>query len=416
MNNLISRRLFVSQILKASLSGSLLICNYVKAGAVDTQHLTIVTLRLSDFGGIPGITLEKLLNAFDRVFEILRSTGGGVLQILPGYYDLGKYATSQSIINIYDLKNVFISAYGANFQVTSTSAITPLLFFFHNPNNVVIAGASFVDLGFNKAAWLSHRRWGMFCVSVDSSYVCSNFKLVDCSAENVTALFNIDSRSHKFKVRDVVIQDCKVTNAYYGVGALYHGDNLSVRNLICEDVRRGFISYGSKNADVDIKLHCNANFFGSNGFISLACAGSVEGDVENVKIKLQVSGVESHSALVHFYHQQNASLGVIKNIQANVIVNQLTTDGKNTKLSDLNIFRFDHELPDTTVLKNTARIWDQIVLSGKVTGKISGKLISAASEPKVQGVLALDDNFYSQADLSSLVNKFKVKRQSNNIT
>lgn len=413
MNNLISRRFFVLQTFKVSLAWSLVISNYVKAGVFGTH--TQVTLNFSDFGGIPEATPEKLLIAFDRAFEKLRIIGGGILQVLPGSYDLGKYATSQSIINIDDLKNVFISAYGASFRITSNASITPLLFCFHNPNNVVLAGASFIDLGFKKSAWLSHRRWGMFCVSVDSSYVCSNFKLVDCSAENVTGLFNIDSRSHKFKVKDVVIQDCKVTNAYYGVGALYHGDGLSIRNLVCEDVRRGFISYGSKNADVDIKLHCTANFFGSNGFISLACEGSNEGDVENIKIKLEVSGVESHTALVHFYHQQNASLGVIKNIQANVIVNQLTTDGKNTKLGNLNIFRFDHELPDTTVLKNTARIWDQIILSGKVTGKISGKLISVASEPNVQGVLALDENFYSQADLSSLVNKFMVKRQSNNI-
>ena len=394
-----------------TLGWAMLSCTYAKAAS---SVMDAKTLNFADFGGVPGATSDVLLSALDAVFAKLKNLGGGVLLIPPGIYDLGNYSASNTVIKISNLSDVLISAYGARFQVTSKAAITPFLFCFYNPNNVVLAGASFIDLGFNESAWLSHDRWGMYCVLVDSKTTCGHFKLVDCSAKDVTGLYVDDSRSNKFKVKNVVIENCKVTNAYYGVDALYHGDNLFVRYLVCQDVRRGFISYGSKNVDVEIKLICSANFLGSNGFISLACEGESKGNVENVRIQLDVSGVESHTALVHFYHQQKDSAGSIKNVSATVNVNQMTTKGKSPKLGKLNMFVFDHELPSTTILKNTSRIWDQITLSGKVTGSISGEIISAPSKSKTFGTLTIDGNLYTRTEVPALATIFKVKRLRTN--
>jgi hypothetical protein len=369
---------------------------------------------LADFGGFPGAPSEALLAAFEAAFIKLKTLGGGVLLVSPGDYDFGSYSKSSRVIDAADLKDVVISAYGARFIVTSKVAITPFLFCFHNPNNVTLSGANFIDFGFNKSAWLAHNRWGMYCVSVDSITECNYFKLVDCLAQNVTGLYVNDSRSNKYKVKNVIIENCRVTNAYYGVDALYHGKNLSVRNLICQDVRRGFISFGSTDVDIDIKLHCTAYFLGSNGFISLVCEGESVGDVNNVRIKLDVSGVESHSCLVHFYHQQDDSPGAIKNVMVFIKVNQLTTKAKNASLDDLNIFVFDHELPNATILRNTTRIWDQITLTGQVKGNVSGKIISAPTKSKTLGTLILDDNIYTIADISFLKTNFKVNRLNTN--
>jgi hypothetical protein len=224
-----------------------------------------------------------------------------------------------------------------------------------------------------------------------------------------------DSRANKFKIINVTIKDCKVTNAYYGIDAIYHGDGLSVVNFICHDVRRGFISFGSKNVDIDIKLSCSENFLGSNGFISVICEGASEGNVENVRIQLDVSGVESHMALVHFYHQQNDSPGSINNIKANVNVKDLTVFGKNTKLGNLNLFVFDHELPNTDILGSTQRVWDQITLSGKVVGSISGDIVWAPSVSKTPGALIVDDNLLARVNSSTLGAKFKIKRLSEGV-
>jgi len=407
--NAISRRFFILSALGVSLSCAMSSSSYARVASSVLDNPTRNLFNFADFGGVPGAISDVLLAAFDAAFTKLKNLGGGVLLIPPGDYDLGSYAATSPVINISDLNNVFISAYGARFQVTSSAAITPLLFCFRNPNNVVMAGASFIDLGFDESAWLLHGRWGMYCVAVDSKTACGNFRLVDCSARNVTGLFTIDSRANKFKIRNVVIENCKVTNAYYGVDVLYHGDNLSVRNLICEDVRRGFISYGSKNVDVDIKLHCSANFFGSNGFISLACEGASEGNVESVRIKLDVTGVESHTALVHFYHQQRDSPGFFRKIDAQVNVNQLIAVGKNSKLEKLYLFLFDHELPDTSVLRATSRIWDRITLTGKVTGEISGGVIAVPTKSNSRGVLVLDKDFYARSDLTVLSEKFVVR-------
>lgn len=401
----ITRRLLLSQAFRVSLGGLILNSAYAR---VVTSKAKMGELNLADFGGIPGAPSDILLNAFAAAFAKLKILGGGDLLIPPGIYNFGAYISSIPILRIDNLSNVSVSAYGAVFQVSSNAA-TPSLFCFHNPNNVIFAGAAFFDLGFSESAWLLNKRWGMYCVSVESIEACSNFKLMDCSAMNITGLYVNDSRANKFSVKNVAIENCAVTNAYYGVDALYHGDGLTVKNLVCENVRRGFISYGSKNVDMDIKLHCTENFTGSNGFISLACEGASEGNVENVKINLEVSGVESHTALVHFYHQQKDSLGSIKNVYANVNVNQLKTDGKNAKLEKLNIFLFDHELPNATILKSTTRIWDQITLSGQVTGKFSGSVIAAPTKSNSRGVLLLGEIFYGLSDLADLSDKFDVK-------
>jgi len=75
---------------------------------------------------------------------------------------------------------------------------------------------------------------------------------------------------------------------------------------------------------------------------------------------------------VHFYHQQNDSAGSIKNVRANVLVNNLSSAGKNVWIGATNVFVFDHELPSTSILGNTTREFKDIDLSGGIIGTITG--------------------------------------------
>ena len=408
----ITRRSFLAGALGASLS--LLVPSRARTAAdiTNTPAKSGMRMSLADFGGVPGKAPAALIDAFQKAFSGLKESGGGTLIVPPGDYDFGSYASSKPIVAVSDLRNVSISAYGARFLVTSKTNATPGLFCFTDVNNVALSGASFTDPGLDTTAWLTHKRQGMYCVVLRATSACGDFRLKDCSAANVTGLYVHDGRSNKYKLRNVIVEDCKVTNAYYGVDAIYQGDNLSVRNLVCRDVRRGFISFGARNMDVDVKLNCDAHFLGSNGFIVLVCEGASEGNVENLNIRLTASGVESHMSLIHFSHQQKDSPGSISNVNANVRLENLTPVGKDTRLGKLNVFLFDHELPSTEILRETTRTWDRIALSGEIIGRVSGDVVSCKSVPRTPGTLTVDDRLAAFVNLPALAGRFKVQRLS----
>lgn len=349
-------------------------------------------LNAKDFGAVPdwdGTAGTNNTAAFVNALAKLKAAGGGTLVVPPGDYYFGAYSKSLNIVAVTGLSDALISAYGARFIVNTTAEATPFLFAFINPNNVVMAGGKFLDVGFNPASWTKHKRWGMAAVRLDATAASKGFKLMDCEAENLTYLLVADLRANKRKLSNISVTDCKVKNAYYGVDVLYVGDNLKIENLVCEDVRRGLVSFGLRNADADIKLHTSSGFLGSNGFISIAAEGTTyndgygvlgdNGNVENVRIKLSVSGYEAHTSYVHFYHQQANSPGEIANVVADVKINNLSATGKDARLGKTNVFLFDHESPGAKTLGKTKRIFKKISLSGDIVGNVSGTSVMVGS-------------------------------------
>lgn len=356
-------------------------------------------ISLAESGGVPGASPEVLRNAFARSFSQLVASGGGELLVPSGVYDFGSYSTDADIVSAENLRNVRINAHGAHFVATSAADVTPYLLRFKNPENVVIAGARFSDLGYDPQV-----NWrGMHCVRVEATRASSGFAMIDCQAENVVSLFYSDQTSNRFLLTDVDIQG-RLKNAYYGVDTLYVGDNVKV-NLRCEDVRRGFISFGARNADVDIQLTCNNEFEGSNGFVALICEGASAGDVENVSVRLDISGAVSHRGLVHFYHQQSEGLGAMRNIDARISANNLRSGRRAVRVD---AFIFDHELPNGRILSTTTREWDRIFLHSSGVGSMPGRLISNPSVSTGTGGIFISRSLAPLIDLSGLPNYFRI--------
>lgn len=320
----------------------------------------------------------NVVTALQAALNAWAATPGGTLVIPPGDYYLGSYATSAAVLSCTPPRRGRISAYGARFIGTTTAVgATPFIFRFTNPDGVVFEGGEFLDLGFDNTTWLTSFK-GAGGVNLVATTACDGFTLRDARGENLTYLVVSDQVSNRNLIRHVNVIDCKLKMAYYGVDMVYAAQNVDIRGFECEDVRRGFISYGQKNATVDIKLKTNSGFLGSNAFVLLACEGEVIGslgadaNVENIRVDLTVSGFEAHTAYVHFYHQQNDSTGSIKNVRANVLVNNLSSSGKNPLVGATNIFLFDHELPSTAILGSTTREFKNIDLSGGIIGTITG--------------------------------------------
>lgn len=356
-------------------------------------------VSLDRFGGRPGADSSTLISAFNRAFSELKSSGiGGQLLVPPGVYDFGSYSGPSNIISAEDLSNVVISAYGATFRVNTTANVIPCLFYFSNPNDITVAGARFNDTGYTPSV-----NWrGMYCARAEVTRESRGFRMVDCDVNGAVGLFASQSHgTNKFLMKDISLHGT-VRNAYYGAGLTYVGDNAQV-DLVCENVRRGCIAYGIRNAAINIKMSHAAGALGSNGFISLACEGDNEGNVDNVRINLEVSGAANHTGLVHFYHQQSEALGCIRNIDAVVTIRNLNPGSQTT-----NMFVFDHELPDMTVAPSTVRSWDQISLHGSVAGNFPGRVIHNPSISRSRGAVYVDTSLAELTSMAELPDYFYV--------
>jgi hypothetical protein len=253
----------------------------------------------------------------------------------------------------------------------------PHLFYFFNFNNITLAGASFTDAGFTP--WLDWK--GMYCVGIQADKPSSGFRMVDCFAEHVLGLLaSNNNAAGRAYMSDIQVQG-EVRHAYYGVGANNVREKVSI-DLDCHNVRRAFIAYALKDATIAVKAFNTPDWPGSNGLIALVSAGASLGNVENVRVGVDVSGSCIHGSYVHFYHQGPEKEGVMREIDATV--NLIDVDPVRT------LFLFDHETYG--VQPRTTRRWQDIALHGKVVGPFTGQVVSNPSVPAVPSTVRLDRN------------------------
>lgn len=363
-------------------------------GGIGDAEVPPTTLSLADYGGTPGAGRSSLVSAFGRAFAALADAGGGTLLVPAGVYDFGSYADAADIILCRDLRNIAISAYGATFTATTTANVVPNFFYFFNFHNITIAGASFVDRGFSP--WLNWK--GMYCVGIQADKSSSGFRMVDCYAERVVGLLashnNAAGRRH---LSDISVHG-EVRYSYYGVGASFIRDQVKVE-LVCHNVRRAFIAYSLKDAAIRIAASSTSDWPGSNGLVALVSGGASAGNVENVRVMVDVSGDCIHSSYVHFYHQGPEKEGCMRDIDATVNVIDAT--------STRDLFVFDHETDG--VQAKTARIWDRIWLHGTVTGRFTGRVISNTSVSTSPGTVYLDRNLAQMGKMDVLGAGFRVR-------
>jgi hypothetical protein len=348
-----------------------------KAGDIGNAVVPSTLINLADYRGTPGAGPARLIGAFSDALAALAAAGGGTLFVPAGDYDFGSYSDASTVILCRDLCNIAISAYGATFHLKTESNVVPNLFYFVNFTNITIAGASFVDHGFNpRFNWR-----GMYCVGIQASKFSRGFRLVDCYAEKVVGLLASNNNSAgRCYLSDISVQG-EVQSAYYGVGASFVRENVYIE-LVCHNVRRAFIANALHNADITIVSGNTSAWPGSNGLVALVSTGGSTGNVENVRVRVDVSGECIHSSYVHFYHQGEEQLGYMRDIDATVNVRN--------RDATRNLFVFDHETD--RLLTRTARVWDRIWLHGSLAGKLSGRVISNFSRTTSRGKVYVDHN------------------------
>lgn len=351
------------------------------------------TVSLADFGGAPGAGRAQLVRAFAQAFAALGRAGGGTLVVPPGLYDFGDYGDAAYIVLCRDLRDIAISAYGATFRATTRAKVVPNLFYFVNFDNITLAGARFTDPGFTP--WLNWR--GMYCVGLQADRASSGFRILDCHARRVVGLLASNNSAATRHYMSGIRVRARVDHAYYGVGASFVRQDLRVE-LACHNVRRAFIAKALRDADIRVTSSNTAPWPGSNGLVALVSEGASSGNVQNVRVKVSVSGDCIHGSYVHFYHQGAERDGSMRDIDARVEVYNM---GHVRRL-----FVFDHE--SERVQRSTARAWDRIVLSGRVVGAFRGELLSNASASTAGGTVWVDPGLARAGKLAALPRGFRL--------
>jgi hypothetical protein len=327
-----------------------------------------VEVSLADFGGVPGGSAASIIQAFNRAFDHLKSLGGGTLTIPPGIYYLGNYAEPIYLIGVRDLQNVEISGYGATLEMTTMrGAFWPTVTIFFNltnPSNVTIRGLKFYDYGTDVSTeWL-----GAVCVEIVATRPCAGIRIYDCVADHVVAFVRSFGRSETKYLLTGCEFNGTVRNAYYGVCIQYNA-SFSSCNLDCYAVRRAFIGHDVRNWNITIRATSEDHASGSNGLVCLIPFAG--GTVEDCSVALTLFGnIDQYSSLLHFYHQAEGGDGYMRNIHANVTVNSAI--GRGT------LFLFDHAL-STGVVPITSRTWENITLTGNISGSYNGRVIANPS-------------------------------------
>jgi hypothetical protein len=352
-----------------------------------------MTVSLADFAGRPGAGRPALVEAFRRGLAVLSRAGGGTLFVPPGAYDFGPVDEPRAILLCRDLCDIAISAYGAVFIANTTAAIMPNMFYFYNFNNVTLAGARFLDQGFTP--WVNWR--GMYCVGIQADKPSRGLRLVDCRAERVVGLLASNNKATgRHLLSDIHVQG-EVRHAYYGVGANQVDGPVSV-DLTCHDVRRAFIAYAARHADITVRASAGADWPGSNGLVALVCPGADLGNVEDVRVRVDVSGTCIHSSYVHFYHQGPEREGAMRDIDATVNVVDMR--------SMTCMFLFDHETHG--VQPRTARQWDRIGLHGSLPAGCAGSVVANPSVTSAPGTVRLDRSLARMVRAGTLAAGFRV--------
>lgn len=343
-------------------------------------------------------------------------------------YDLGEVAGSSFVFDVDSPANISFLGNNVLFKADGQYPNMSYIFRIKNPTNFKSIGLNFTDPNFNIEDAVGGRDlrasvYGYLLFSsapYNETNQCGNV-YIEGNASNCIGLVSlfggytgatnelVAPEATPYGIKDINVTG-KCSSTYYGVSTRYNGENCTVK-LDCVNVRRGFISYGQRVASIDIKLKCEDNFLGSNGFITLGCEGDevfsgIDTNVSGIDIKLLVNGVESHVNYVHFYHQQYNTSGYIARVVADVTIGDITTVGKNVALGNTNIYAFNHETPDGAIASTLRRLVDSsIECNGNTT---SGQSFYISAIPTTVDTIKFGSILSSRLNTFLFWNIFKV--------
>jgi hypothetical protein len=252
------------------------------------------TVSVKDFGAV-GDGVADDTAEIQAAFTYLISVGGGLL-----LFPAGTYLVSTQI-TLTNLVNTVVVGVGATIQSNySTVAQTNEgVFIITDGNNISFDGLKFV--GTQTESWPPDvtysppaSNFGHQCFRLFGS--TSNFCIRNIVSNGMMALLSVLPTGGT-KSKNIIVENCDVNIASYGINCQNNGDNMVVRGLRTSTIGRSYFVYGVYNHNVSYTAIGGGTRVLADMVIS--STGSTD-PTRNIKVQVVWDGLGGYDGCGHF--------------------------------------------------------------------------------------------------------------------
>lgn len=314
-------------------------------------------VNVDEYWPATGGAREAITAAWDAITE----AGGGVLQFTPGKeYDIGSINDAVTLWGSNDLDVCIIQMNGAKITCNTTADVLWTAFSFNNCKVLHILGhGEWEDTGFDPTVtWRGVR---CFSANVKTDGETYGPYTAEVKAKNVVSPYQVFRDAGKTSKIAGLRFHIFADHCYYGCGVI--GEVLGISGtVVCDTVRRAWITYGPVRGDVDVVVsHDYDNDYQSNAGVEIATSDGeqVAGDLT---INLKVSGRVRWGCFVVLDNQTTGTnYGAIKDVTVNYDLSAATWSSTYL-LKIIASYRTSNtqvtETWDRITLKGDAGAWD----------------------------------------------------------
>jgi hypothetical protein len=359
---MLSRRRFIASA--TALAGAVAL----PAARAQTKP-TIDVKKLGAFGDGKLPDLRQLRRACEMAAD---HPAGATIYFPPGEYYMGA-ADASELLQITNLQNVRFVGERATISCRTVNG-TPAMFVLAACRNITIEGLTFRDYGLKR-----ENRSGAHAISFvnnGSARGPENTIIRDCRFESVLSGIVSDNEGNKpgGRTRGITLTNITVSRSYYGFNFADNGDDVTGRDLRCDDVHRSYFPYGVSNHDIELDTRNNAS-----GFTDVLIK-TYKRDTYGLRVKVKCRAKRSGDAIVALDNQHEKGQGTIRNVRLD-----LDIDDVNCTLNTAILIRsFD---PRAHAETTTTNRWDDINIDGEIHICEKTKLIEIATVARNPGKL-----------------------------
>lgn len=330
------------------------------------------TINVRDVGAFGNGKMSDLRAVREAIRQAAERSRGATVFFPPGDYFLGA-ADNAALITAAGLHNVRLVGERATISCRSVNGQSSMLLL-AGCRNVLVEGLAFRDHGMDRDVnWL-----GAVALSIGNGPLAGSegIEVRDCRFESVlgaVACIRPDGRS---RCTDIVLKNLSINRSYYGLGFQDNGDNVTARDIRCDDVKRSYFPYGVSRHDIVLETRNNATGYTD---VLVKC---YRHETAGLRIRVKVRGKRGGDAIVALDNQHEKGYGVIRDIEVD-----LDVDDVDCKLDSVVLIRsFD---PRANVETRTGNRWDRIAIDGEVRVCERTRLVEVATVSRTPGTMRI---------------------------
>jgi hypothetical protein len=344
------------------------------------------TVSVKDFGAVgDGVAddtaaIQLALNASNHIF------------FPAGTYSLGSTSGGVSIFTIDAGGDAFsIKTDGTvKFTVTSASTSNGDIFKITNANGVVIDDLEAHDLGF---AFATQTGVAIVNLAATSGKPVTNVAINSLRGYNVTAALRLSGLVSD-RVSNVNIGAIYCDTCFYGVNAMYQGDNVNIDALYFNNGQRSLFVYGTRG--VTANIYSTAARAGSSDVLISAFSDQLT-ETQDVKVNYTCRAPVNLTALVLL-----SAFGETSKVINNISIHYDVESTTNAEPFAVRAFNAAGTVENTGATNN---VWTNIFLSGRIEAATAFTWFNIYPDPTTKGYLNIADSLILSSTGASLTGK-----------